>query len=170
MKYTFILLSIVITLLGCKNQQSSSSSSKDSAQTTKDVELTVDEPRDSTSILPIAVSEKFRMNETGDSYHILTAKIVDQVLWLTVSYGGGCREHEFEMRFNNAYQERLDEENQSVSLITLSLHHSANQDVCRSIVTQNLRFSLEALNNSGYENLLIRLSHFDDELNYSQNQ
>lgn len=173
MKNFIALLIIVSFILSCKPKQetvktdSKTESENTATAKTTEMELTVDEPRDSTSILPISVSPMNNMKEIGDPYSILSAKIIDDILWMTVSYGGGCREHEFTMLFNNAYTERFDEETGKSSYISLTLKHQGNGDNCRSIVNQNIRFDLKSLKNPGYENLIIRLKNWEEELNYA---
>ncbi len=132
-----------------------------------DVELTVDEPRDSTSILPIQLDKNVNLTGFQDPYTIVNAEIKDGLLWLQTSYGGGCREHEFKMVFNGIYVPRQDQETDVSELVSLKLGHNGNGDACRSIVRQNIRFDLKPLQKEGVNNLVIRLSNWDSELVYS---
>ncbi|MGB0806083.1 MAG: hypothetical protein ACPGRC_05285 [Salibacteraceae bacterium] len=168
MKNTLIILSL-FAFIGCHSSKETVTQAKSTKtkQEVADVELTVDEPRDSTSILPMMMNESYDMTQVGDPYQILTAKIEDDILWLTVSYGGGCREHEFELHFNDMYIPRKDQENGTSGYVNLTLHHNGNDDRCRSIVQQNIRFDLKPLKNSSYKNILIRISKYNEELNLS---
>ncbi len=152
------------SVISCTSKKIIESPSAKSAST---IELTVDEPRDSTSILPISIDPMHHMKDLGDPYSILHAYIKNDKLWLEVSYSGGCKEHEFEMLFNNAYQEQKNSEPAVSSLINLSLKHEGNEDACRSIVQQNLRFDLKQIQTEGYPKLVIRLTNWEEKLIYS---
>lgn len=164
MKNIFFLICITISMISCKSRKITESPT---TSETYQTELTVDEPRDSTSILPISINPMNNMKDLGDPYKILTARIQDDKLWLEISYGGGCKEHAFEMLFNKAYQEQNNKETGGSSLISLSMKHEGNEDACRSIVRQNLRFDLTSIQNEGYKKLNIRLSSWEEVLVYS---
>jgi len=162
MKYTLII-ALALAIIGCKPKQTVSSTEKEPVEIKDHTELTVDEPRDTTSLLPILVSETNDMKNTGDMYTVHSAKISDNILWLTVSYGGGCKEHQFEMLFNNAYSES----EEGSSAIKLTLKHQGNNDRCRSIVRENIRFSLKGLQNNAFKNLNINLTGWEGNLLYA---
>jgi len=160
--YTAILLFLIV---GCKPKQlateSTSTTTTETDTLKEDQELTVDEPRKITSLLPIKINESNNMKDIGDSYQIQKAIIEDDQLWLTLTYGGGCEEHQFQMLFNNAYSE-----GETGKSIQLTLHHNSNNDRCRSIVTQNLRFDLKSLQTQDTKELAIRLSGWEEQLVY----
>ncbi|MFT4754822.1 MAG: hypothetical protein ACI9GM_000124 [Salibacteraceae bacterium] len=167
-----ILFAVIISIItiSCHTQKETVKTEVTVSSSTADqIELTVDEPRDSTSLLIISIDESNNMKDIGDEYTIESAEIKNNQLWLAVSYGGGCEEHEFKMLFNNAYQERLDEESGQSGLISLTLNHHGNDDRCRSIVRQNIRFDLKPIKNPGYKNLIIRIKEWEEELIYGYN-
>jgi hypothetical protein len=166
MKRIIVLFIITSIAIACKPKQEVAKSEPSITQksSVNEVELTVDEPRDTTSLLSINSDPTNDMKNTGDPYTIESAKIENEILWLSLSYGGGCEEHEFKMLFNNAYQERLDNESGQSSLISLTLQHQGNNDRCRSIVRQNIRFDLKSIKNMGYKNLLINLNGWEEQL------
>jgi hypothetical protein len=169
MKYFTIILLAASLLFGCKPKQEVTKTpvSETSHTAVHDNELTVDEPRDSTSILPISILESNNMKEAGDPFTIREAKIENNQLWLAVSYGGGCEEHQFKMLFNNAYTEMKNEEGEAQSKIKLNVHHTGNNDRCRSIVRQNLRFDLTAVQDKGIQQLTIELNNWEEILTYT---
>jgi hypothetical protein len=157
--YIFILLFFII---GCKPKQSTTANTESSPK--EEQELTVDEPREITSLLPIQISETNDMKSIGDTYQIKKAVIQDQILWLTLTYGGGCEEHEFQLLFDNAYSESGEESNSKK--IRLTLHHNGNDDRCRSIVSQSIRFDLKQLQTPDTQKLDIVLSGWEALLEY----
>ena len=159
-KTIFVLLGLIIIIWGC---QSKRTISKSASPASTENELTVDEPRDSTSVLDISISEMHNMTNVGDAYTINNAYIEQDILWLEVSYGGGCREHQFELLFNNAY---LELESDRGTEIFLNLNHNGNGDVCRSIVRQNLRFNLKLIQDKGYRSIQIKLNQWESPLIY----
>ena len=132
-----------------------------------DIELTVDEPRDSTSVLSITIGSNEVLTGFSDPYKILNAEVKGNELWLELSYGGGCREHEFKLVFNGTPVKRKDQETNISGLVSLNLGHNGNQDACRSIVRQNLRFDLKSLQSKDFKHLIIRLKNWENELVYS---
>lgn len=163
MQKTIYFVLLLFVFAGCKTKQSATNTTTDNSQSTpkEDQELTVDEPRKITSLLPIKINESNDMKNIGDPYQVQKAVIEDGQLWLTLTYGGGCREHQFEMLFNNAYSE-----GEMGKQIRLTLHHNGNDDRCRSIVTQNLRFDLKSLQTPDTKKLLINLSGWEEQLVY----
>lgn len=165
--HTNIYIAIFLFLtIGCKPKQSATESTSTTTTETEstpkeDQELTVDEPRKITSLLPIKIDESNNMKDIGDSYQIQKAIIEDDQLWLTLTYGGGCEEHQFQMLFDNAYSE-----GETDKSIQLTLYHNGNDDRCRSIVTQNLRFDLKSLQTQDAKELTIRLSGWEEQLMY----
>lgn len=164
MQKTIYIALLLLVFVGCKAKQSTiDNTTADGSQSTpkEDQELTVDEPRKITSLLPIKIDESNDMKNIGDPYQVQKATIEDGQLWLTLTYGGGCREHQFEMLFNNAYSE-----GEIGKQIQLTLHHNGNDDRCRSIVTQNLRFDLKSLQTPDTKELRINLSGWEEQLVY----
>jgi hypothetical protein len=167
MKNIFILAILGISIFSCKPKQTTSSSTEAVEKKVKGgTELTVDEPRDSTTLLEINTSESNNMKETGDPYSVLSAKIIGHELWLSVSYGGGCKEHQFELLFNQAYPESENEYGETSRYINLTLKHNANNDMCRSIVQQNIRFNLKRIQDNGSHEMEISVSGWEGSLKY----
>lgn len=162
MKNISYIVILLLFTIGCKPKQVTTESTE--KQQKEGTELTVDEPRKITSLLPIQISESNDMKNIGDAYQIKKAIIQDEQLWLTLTYGGGCEEHEFQLLFNNAYSEGGEESNSKK--INLTLHHNGNNDRCRSIVSQNIRFDLKQLQTPDTKHLDIQLSGWETLLQY----
>lgn len=98
----------------------------------------------------------------SDPVTITSAQITANTLFLTIEYSGGCEDHTFEMIGNAAVMKSLPPK-RSVKLI-----HEANDDHCRSWITQNLEINIEDLadaKKAGSEIILI-LDGYGKELKY----
>ena len=115
----------------------------------------------------ITISEMVDMKNTGDPYTIEHAKILGDTLILQLSYGGGCKEHEFEMLNNNAFREYEDEWANVGYQTHLTLKHNANNDHCRSIVTKEIRFDLISIQQIGASEMNFKLSGWENHLTYT---
>ena len=167
MKNILILTILGLSIFSCKPKQTASSTAEEIENKVKeDTELTVDEPRDSTTLLEINTSESNNMKETGDPYSVLSAKIIGNELWLSVSYGGGCKEHQFDLLFNQAYPESVNEYGETSRYINLTLKHNGNNDMCRSIVQQNIRFNLKRIQDSGSHEMEISVTGWEQSMKY----
>ena len=84
----------------------------------------------------------------NDAVTINSATINGNSLELSVSYGGGCRDHEFGLITNGVFAE-------SYPVQTwVKLTHEANGDNCFAMLSRTLRFDLsplKALYNSAYK-------------------
>lgn len=71
-----------------------------------------------------------------DPYELVAASIEGDTLKATVSYGGGCRDHVFELQFDDAFimMDPL--------RLTVTLLHEADEDPCEAWLTEDLEFDL----------------------------
>jgi len=75
----------------------------------------------------------------NDTYELNSAEITDDTLRISVSYGGGCEEHEFTLIASNAFME-----SDPVQL-NISIVHNANLDPCERWVSESYHFDLTPL-------------------------
>jgi hypothetical protein len=84
----------------------------------------------------------------NDPVTIIGATIRGDSLELSVSFGGGCRDHEFRLITNGVFAE-------SYPVQTwVRLDRDANNDMCKALLSRVLRFDLsplKALYNSAYQ-------------------
>lgn len=71
-----------------------------------------------------------------DEYDLNSATITDDTLNISVSYGGGCKEHEFTLIASEAFLESFPVQ------LPVSIAHNANGDTCEAYPTENYRFDL----------------------------
>ena len=82
----------------------------------------------------------------NDTYELSSAEITDDTLRISVSYGGGCEEHEFTLIASNAFME-----SDPVQL-NISIVHNANLDPCERWVSEAYYFDLTPIKNMYLQN------------------
>lgn len=89
-------------------------------------------------------------DENGDPFNLQDFEIRDDSAFITVSYSGGCRQHTFEVIWNENY----DKSNPPGT--KLLMLHNANGDACEAFLTETLVFSLsELLGEVAYETVAV---------------
>ena len=94
----------------------------------------IDPPRGGAVVLGAAAEGRDQWGT--DPYQLSAARIAGDTLTITVSYGGGCAEHQFTLLTSNVFLE-----SDPVQL-GVSLAHEANGDLCRAWLTEVLDFDL----------------------------
>jgi hypothetical protein len=74
-----------------------------------------------------------------DPYTITAAAVSGDELRITLTYGGGCREHRFRLVASDAFMESYPVQ------VAAVLTHDANGDQCRALRHDTLRFDLTPL-------------------------
>ena len=94
----------------------------------------------------------------GDPYDIDAATIDGDMLLVTVSYGGGCKKHEFTLDIDGGFLES------NPVQARVRLLHDANGDLCAAYITEERQFDLtpfKTLYQQGYRQqegvIIIRL-------------
>lgn len=72
----------------------------------------------------------------SDPYKLSAARIKDDTLEVTVSFGGGCETHEFTLFVANAFMES------DPVKVNVALAHNANGDPCEAWLTEERSFDL----------------------------
>lgn len=76
---------------------------------------------------------------TGDSFKINSAKRTKDILEVSVSYGGGCKSHTFDVIWDGVVY------TDSPCNINLIITHNANKDNCEALITETLSINLKDL-------------------------
>ncbi len=71
-----------------------------------------------------------------DKYALNSATITDDTLNISVSYSGGCEDHQFTLVVSDAFLESFPVQ------LHVSLAHNANDDACEAYPTESYRFDL----------------------------
>jgi hypothetical protein len=120
MKKTINLLVIIIVLSNCKTKQP----------------VGMEMPKD---VKEIIIDMKANLNEQGDAYNIDSLKVNEDILSIFVQYSGGCQPHVFDL-YNNGIATRS-----IPPQTTIILKHNANKDMCRALISQELKFNISKL-------------------------
>ncbi len=99
------------------------------------------------------------LSATGAAYRIDSIGIVGDVLFVFVNYSGGCNEHSFELISNGKYAKSLPPQ------LSLCLKHSNNGDMCKKLVSQELKFDISKIKYQASKALEIKLG--DKSINYN---
>ena len=89
-----------------------------------------------TSILVDDFSEYSR---TSSNTQILNATIHDSTLTISVSYSGGCKNHDFQLIGSKMIQKSLP------PIRGIMLIHHSNNDDCRELIERDLKFNISNL-------------------------
>lgn len=105
----------------------------------------------------------------GDGYEIVgTPSVANDSLHVTVRYAGGCQRHEFSLHASRVFMESHPVQSPVV------LHHEANGDTCRALLTRELQFDLTPLRDAwraGYQQqhgtIILRLRGYGEGITYT---
>ena len=99
-----------------------------------------------------------------DAYALNSATITDDILNISVSYSGGCEDHEFTLVASEAFLESFPVQ------LPISIAHNANGDTCEAYPTENYRFDLmpiKTMYQKAYQQeagtIILRLEDAPDE-------
>ena len=95
-----------------------------------------------------------------DAVTIKDASVVGDSLTMLVSYGGGCKPHDFKAVWDGAMMKSLPGQ------INVVLSHNANDDMCEALITQDVTVSLSPLKQHVTNGVVIHLKGFDKPLLY----
>ncbi len=137
----FLFLSlIIVSVVSCKNNGQSTGQAK-TAVVQKDApkvkEIIIDNNR--TPVKP--------------DFSVLEMSNENDVLTVIVRYGGGCEEHDFNAYFSGGWAKSLPPQ----AAITLE-HLNPNNDRCRALVLDTLRFNMKPLQYSGGNEVVVKWS------------
>ena len=129
--FTLSLLSLLA--LGCQRNQDQKIMQPDDTL----ISVSRDDARQDDIIYQGAVFIGDAGNRFGtDEYALNSATITDDTLNISVSYSGGCKEHEFTLVASDAFLESFPVQ------LHVSIAHNANGDTCEAYPTENYRFDL----------------------------
>ena len=90
----------------------------------------------------LSIDLEYSPRET-DGFMINEASLDGVILTLIVQYSGGCQDHEFKLISNQRYMKSMPPQ------LPLYLEHQANNDNCRALVIQTLKFDVTKAKYSG---------------------
>jgi hypothetical protein len=100
------------------------------------------------------------MSATGAAYKVDSIAVNGDILSVYVNYSGGCKDHVFELVSNGMYAKSLPPQ------LTLCLKHKNNEDMCRKLVMQELKFNIKKAQYKGGKTVMIKLSEMSANYSY----
>jgi hypothetical protein len=107
----------------------------------------------SSKIKNLIVDFNVDMKQTGSEYIIDSVKIKNDILSLFVNYSGGCKTHSFELYSNAAYAKSLPMQT------WVCLKHTGNDDACRQLISEELKFNISQLQHKGQNTVVINIGN-----------
>src|SRR3989338_2634747 len=101
----------------------------------------------------------------GDFFTIKNIEVINQDLVIEVSYGGGCEDHEFDLIWDGSFMKS------NPPQVNLDLYHNANNDLCKAIKYETLRYDIypliENYINSYGDNSNLTINLGDEIINFN---
>lgn len=146
----FILIFFLIGLMNCTSEP---------VQNEHDKKLSVS----------VTIAPATGLNVSSDQFTFEEVTIENDTLTAVVRYGGGCRLHQFDLRFSGVFMESYPVQ------VNAKIIHNANNDMCKAYLLERLKFPLLPLKEnymnsyetSGEETIIIKLENWDGELSYT---
>jgi hypothetical protein len=138
---------------GCKNTKSTA----EPAATSNSGEMT----QRTNSIAPPVRMKELQEFDSGDPYTLQSASIKGDMMTLVVTYGGGCKEHSFVLFADPRIMKSMPPQQ------NILLHHFANEDHCRALITDTLRYDLSPLRSGKEGTVVLRLHDHKDRITYT---
>lgn len=95
----------------------------------------------------------------SDLFDIKSVKIEGNLMFIDISFSGGCAEHSFKMIGNAAIKKSLP------PIRSIQLVHENNDDVCRSIVNKTIEVDITDLGYSRGE-IMLQLDGWKGNISY----
>ncbi|MEH0157364.1 hypothetical protein V6R21_24845 [Limibacter armeniacum] len=96
----------------------------------------LDESSTPSTLRKVTASELLEAKKASNHFSIVNAFVWEKMLEVQVRFGGGCKEHDFELLWDGTQKESFP------PIIPLVITHDNNGDPCKAIVIQNLQFDL----------------------------
>jgi hypothetical protein len=153
MKVLAVLIAIAATSAGCTSKKKATTEQVATAQ------IELNEPS-RPNIPPVQMME-FASFETGDPYTIEAVSREGDALQIMVQYSGGCKDHEFVLFADPRIMKSMPPQQ------NLVLVHNANEDHCRALITDTLRFNLSPLRQGQTGTIILRLHNSEERIQYA---
>jgi hypothetical protein len=100
-------------------------------------------------IKEIIVKEDFSGTPTTDPFTLVSQRTSGDSLILEVQYGGGCKEHDFDMFTNRLWMKSMPPQ------LNLFLEHENHDDHCRALLTETIVFDLKNCRYPGGNTVMV---------------
>lgn len=82
-------------------------------------------------------TNRLNNTNTGDSFKINSAKRINDILEISISYSGGCKQHNFEVLWDGVVY------TDPPCYMNLLIIHNANNDNCEALITETISIDLK---------------------------
>ncbi|MFT5600494.1 MAG: hypothetical protein ACI9N1_000729 [Flavobacteriales bacterium] len=125
----FLIAAIAVLATGCKCKKDA----------TKEADKNGTEKAASGAMIPsVIVTDGFVAPEKNHAFTVNSAKMDGHILYVEVSYSGGCEEHKFELHTNRMFMKSMPPK------LGVFLKHDNGGDNCEAIETKTLQFDMQA--------------------------
>ncbi|MES2591850.1 MAG: hypothetical protein V4608_08200 [Bacteroidota bacterium] len=162
MQKHFILAILVAVpyIFGChKKQLVKTSTVQQTNTTTTSLEPATSLNEDTIKIKNAIIDPEIDNTNTGSPYKVDSIKIAGDTLSVFVNYSGGCKAHSFELYSNGMYAKSLPPQ------LSITLKHIGNDDGCRKLIMEELKFDVANLKYAGKNTVILKLS--DQRVTYT---
>lgn len=137
LKYISILL-FIITGISCKSNINTSNSNNQKG-------------------IPVIIDSSFSVDNKNMRMNILNIQLNKDVLTMEINYSGGCQEHNFNLYSNGKI------ENNTMQLFLVDMQ---NEDFCKMLLTDTLKFNLSNLKTISKNKLNLTINRNEQILQY----
>jgi len=109
-------------------------------------------PSASPTVQELVVSKQYEWTDKSDPFSLVSVRIDGDTLFAEVSYSGGCRDHAFKLSTTGAWMKSLPPQ------MEVWLEHNANEDNCRAVLTETLKFDIRKARYQASEEVVIILN------------
>ncbi|MDC3253205.1 hypothetical protein OAU25_03030, partial [Crocinitomicaceae bacterium] len=102
------------------------------------------------------------LNSRSDAFTIQSASIDGSMLYVAISYSGGCEEHLFKCIGSRAISKSLPPQ-RSIQLI-----HTANNDMCEALIFKNLKIDILPFVEDPKSPIILHLDGYNTPLKFEQ--
>ena len=141
-----ILFALVALSTSCKSKETV-------AETATEDRATEETPTMQKEAHQLIIDKSFAPQEgMGDPINIVKSEIQGDILKLTVTYSGGCKDHTFELKANGAIMKSMPPQ------MPIMLIHEGNGDDCRSLIEETLKFDVSPARMGGDGEIILILN------------
>ena len=147
MRVLGLIAAVLLFATGCGNKKNTS-------------ETIMSEDKEQTAGHALVIDQSGAFDK-GDAYQIKSAAIEQDSLVLTITHGGGCKDHEYTLYTNGALMKSLPPK------MNLLLHHNGNEDYCRALIQKRLAFDLSAIKELSSGTIILQIADYPTPLEHT---
>ena len=148
-KIALLLLCMLVGLAACKSKKEVATTTYEQESEMPEKPMKTEDTENNMTKVSVIQDETADLSLKTDAFQLVKMEQKNDSLLVEVRYGGGCREHAFQLVHIGAYKESMPPQ------LDVALRHNANDDRCRALVTETLVIPLKALQYPGAQKLVL---------------